>query len=151
MAAALAFLHHLAAFALVSAIAVEFVLLRGELTVGKARAIRLADLVYGASAAAILTAGVLRVLYFEKGTYYYFHSVPFFAKMSLFVVVGLLSVYPTLQFFSWRAALKRGSAPVVAPSRLRALRLLIHLELAALVALIACATLMARGIGYVGA
>ena len=151
MPAILAYLHHLAAFALVSAIVVELVLIRGELTVRTARALRLADLAYGVSALAVLAVGVLRVLYFEKGTYYYFHSVPFFAKMSLFAVVGLLSIYPTLQFFSWRAALKHGSAPVVAPGRLSAIRMFIVLELAGLVALVACATLMARGIGYVGA
>lgn len=151
MPAILAYLHHLAAFALVSAIVVELVLIRGELTLLTARGLRLADLAYGVSALAVLTVGVFRVLYFEKGTYYYFHSVPFFAKMSLFAVVGLLSIYPTLQFFSWRAALKRGSAPAVAPGRLRAIRMFIVLELAGLVALVACATLMARGIGYVGA
>ena len=151
MPAVLAYIHHLAAFALVSAIVVEFVLICGELTLGTARALRLADLAYGLSAAAVLRGGVFRVLYFEKGTYYYFHSVPFFAKMSLFAIVGLLSIYPTIQFLSWRAALKNGSVPVVAPVKLSAIRIFIYLELAGLVALIACATLMARGIGYVGA
>jgi putative membrane protein len=146
-----AFLHHVAAFALVSALAVEFVLLRSELTLANARALRLADLVYGVSAAAVLTAGLVRVLYFEKGSYYYFHSVPFFAKMALFAVVGLLSVYPTVQFLSWRAALKRGSLPALEHGRLRAIRAVIHCELAGLAALVLCAALMARGIGYVGA
>src|SRR5690242_6712358 len=101
MPAILAYLHHLAAFALVSLIVVELVLIRGDLTLQTARALRLADLAYGVSAAAVLTVGVVRVLYFEKGTYYYFHSVPFYAKMSLFAIVGLLSIYPTMQFLSW--------------------------------------------------
>ena len=151
MPAVFAYIHHLAAFALVSAIAIEAVLIREGLTLETARALRLADIVYGLSAAAVLAVGVFRVLYFEKGTYYYFHSVPFFAKISLFAIVGLLSIYPTTQFFSWRGALKQGSAPVVGAARLRAIRTFIYLEIAALVALIACATLMARGIGYVGA
>jgi putative membrane protein len=151
MPALFAFLHHVAAFALVGALAVELVLIRGELTLGNARALRLADLVYGVSAAAVLTAGLLRVCYFEKGAHYYFHSVPFIAKLSLFVLVGLLSIYPTVQFLSWRASVKRGSVPAVEPGRLRALRAVIHCELAALVALVLCAALMARGIGYVGA
>ena len=37
MSTLFAFLHHLAAFTLVSAIAIEFVLLRGELTLWSAR------------------------------------------------------------------------------------------------------------------
>ena len=150
MPAVFAFLHHVAAFGLVSALAVELVLIGGELTLRTARALRLADLVYGVSAAAILTAGLVRVLYFEKGAAYYFHSVPFIAKLSLFAVIGFLSIYPTRQFMSWRASLKQGSVPAVGPARLRTIRTLIHWELAGLVALVLCAVLMARGIGYVG-
>ena len=150
-AATFAFLHHLAAFALVSALAVEFVLIRGELTVKNARTILFADSVFGASAGAILIVGFLRVFYFEKGATYYFHSVPFIAKLSLFAVIGLLSIYPTLQFLSWRASLKQGVVPALEPAKLRAIRTIIHWELAGLVVLVFCAALMARGIGYVGA
>ncbi|HEY7673817.1 MAG TPA: DUF2214 family protein [Burkholderiales bacterium] len=151
MSAVFAFLHHIAAFALVSALAIEFALIRSELTVRNARALRLADLVYGASAAAILTVGLLRVLYFEKGAGYYFHSAPFVAKLLLFASIGLLSIYPTVQFLSWRASLKQGSVPAVEPATIRAIRALIVWEFAGLVALVLCAALTARGIGYVGA
>ena len=109
MAALFAFLHHLAAFALVSAIAVEFVLLKGELNVANARKILRADQIYGAAAGALLVVGLLRVFFFEKGAAYYFHSVPFIAKLSLFAAVGLLSIYPTRKILSWRAALKERS------------------------------------------
>lgn len=54
MPALFAFLHHLAAFALVSALVVEFVLIRGELSLATARRIRLYDAVYGASAGIVL-------------------------------------------------------------------------------------------------
>ena len=151
MPSALAFLHHVAAFALVSALAIEFVLVRGELTLKNARTILIADAVFGVSAVLILIAGLLRVFYFEKGAGYYFHSVPFIAKLSLFAVIGLLSIYPTLQFLSWRASLKRGAVPAVDPAKLRAIRTVIHWELAALVLLVLCAALMAHGIGYFGA
>src|SRR5258706_7748993 len=139
MPAAFAFLHHLAAFALVSALAVEFVLVRGELTVRNARAILIADSVFGASAGAVLIVGLLRVFYFEKGAAYYFHSMPFIAKVSLFVLIGLLSIYPTIQYLSWRAVLKQGAVPVVEPAKWRAIRIIIHWELTGLVILILCA------------
>jgi putative membrane protein len=151
MSAIFAFLHHLAAFALVSALAIEFVLIRGELTVKNARTILFADSVFGASAGAILIVGFLRVFYFEKGAAYYFHSVPFIAKLSLFAIIGLLSIYPTLQFLSWRPSLKQGVVPKLEPAKLRAIRSIIHWELAGLVVLVLCAALMARGIEYVGA
>ena len=59
-----AFLHHLAAFAFVSVVTVEFVLMRHELNARTARAILVADAVGGASAGAVLVIGLLRVFYF---------------------------------------------------------------------------------------
>jgi putative membrane protein len=100
-----AFLHHLAAFALVGAVASEFILIRGELTVTRARQVLAADMVLGVSAGVVLVVGFTRVFRFDKGADYYFHSIPFIGKLSLFVVVALLSIYPTVQFLSWRAVL----------------------------------------------
>jgi putative membrane protein len=150
MAALFAFLHHLAAFALVSAIAVEFALIKGELNVANARKILRADQIYGAAAGALFVIGLLRVFFFEKGAAYYFHSVPFIAKLSLFAAVGLLSIYPTRRILSWRAALKEGRAPSVTKES-RSMRAVIHWELAGVVLILLCAALMARGVGYFGA
>lgn len=147
MAWVFAFLHHAAAFALVAALAVELVLVRGELSIGTARKLQATDMALGISAGILLVVGVLRVVYFEKGAAYYFHSVPFVAKLSLFVVVALLSIYPTIVFLSWSAPLKRGELPAVAPATLRAVRRTIHFELAGVVLILLCAALMARGIG----
>lgn len=61
-----AFLHRIAAFALVAALTLEFVLLRDDLTVESARRIALADLTFGISAGAVFVVGFLRVFYFEK-------------------------------------------------------------------------------------
>src|SRR5262245_42908138 len=150
MPALFAFLHHVAAFALVSAIAVEFVLIRQELTLRNARALLVTDLVAGASAGALLVVGLLRVFFFEKGAAYYFHSVPFLAKLTLFVLVALLSIYPTREFLSWRKDLGAGRAPVLAEGKRRTIRSILHAELAAIVLLVLNAALMARGIGYAG-
>ena len=148
MVAFFAFLHHVAAFALVAALTAEFVLLRGTLTIENARKIVAADLAFGASATVVLIVGLLRVLYFEKGADYYFHSVPFIAKVSIFVVVGLLSIYPTIEFLSWRKALKQNLLPTVAGNKTRTVRAIVHWELVGVVPIILCAALMARGIGH---
>ena len=150
MAWLFAFLHHVAAFTLVAALVVEFVLIRDELTLACARKIRLADMVFGIAAGAVLAVGVLRVLYFEKGPSYYLHSIPFLAKISLFVIVGLLSIYPTVEFAAWGKAVKLGRVPVVAAPKLRTLRSVVHYELVGVVLLLLCAALMAKGVGYRG-
>jgi putative membrane protein len=145
-----AFLHHLAAFTLVAALAIEFVLLRGELTAQRARQVLAADAIFGISAGVILLVGLARVFHLEKGAAYYFHSIPFLAKLSLFAIIGLLSIYPTVQFLKWRTAVRQGQAPVLADDTRRRIRRVIHLELAAVVVLILCAALMAKGVGYFG-
>ena len=145
-----AFLHHLAAFTLVAALAIEFILIRGELNLGTARKLRLVDMVFGISSGIVVAVGLLRVFYFEKGASYYFHSAPFIAKLSLFVIVGLLSIYPSVEFASWGKSLKRGQMPVLTGRKIASIRSIIHWELAAVVVIILCAALMAKGVGYLG-
>lgn len=150
MSALLAFLHHVAAFALASALVVEFMLMRDELNVKNARRLQVADGVYGVAAGVLLAAGFARVIWFEKGAAYYFASVPFIAKLSLFILVGLLSIVPTVEFLSWRRALKRGEVPVLPEAKVRRLRAIIHAELVSVVLILLCAALMAKGVGFLG-
>ena len=70
------------------------------------------------------------------------------AKLSLFLMVGLLSIYPTMEFLSWRASVKLGHAPAVADRKMRGIRSIIHWELVGVVLIILCAALMAKGVGY---
>lgn len=146
-AALLAFMHHALAFVLVAMLTVELVLLKGELTMSTARSLLRMDSVYGISAGLLLVVGFVRVFHTEKGAAYYFVSVPFIAKISLFVVVGLLSIYPTMQFLRWRKSLAAGNVPQLDPASRSKLRMVIHLELTALFVIMLCAALMARGIG----
>ena len=140
-----AFLHHLCAFALVSALAIEFTLIRGELTLASARRLLLTDMVYGIAAGALLVVGLLQVFFFEKGADYYFHSHAFLTKLLLFVVVGLLSIIPTMEFLSWRGAVNAGQVPAIDAKKLRRVTAVIHGELLAIVIILLCAAIMARG------
>jgi putative membrane protein len=140
-----AFLHHLAAFTLVAALAVEFVLIRWELTPITARALLIVDAVLGASAGILLAVGLARVFWFEKGAAYYFSSHAFLIKFSLFVIIAVLSIVPTMEFLSWRKALRQGRMPAVAAAKIKSLRTIIHVELAGVVVILLCAAIMARG------
>jgi putative membrane protein len=150
MNALFAFLHHLAAFVLYATVFMELVLVKGPLTHWSARKILRCDLIYGVAAMVLIVVGILRVVYFEKGAAYYLHSIPFIVKMSSFALVGLLSIYPTMQFMKWRAPLKRGETPVLDPTLQKSIARVIHLELTVLAVVILCAALMAKGIGYFG-
>jgi putative membrane protein len=136
-----AFLHHVCAFTLVSAVAIEFALIRGELTLSSARRLQ----VLGIAAGALLVIGLLRVFFFEKGADYYFHSHAFMTKFSIFIAIGLLSIVPTVEFLSWRTALKTGQVPVVSARKLKLVTAVIHGELFSIVIILLCAAIMARG------
>jgi putative membrane protein len=145
MSTLFAFLHHLCAFALVSAVAVQFTLIRQELTLASAQKLQASDRVLGIAAVALLLIGLLRVFYFEKGPDYYFHSHAFTAKFAVFVAIGLLSIIPTLEFLSWRKVLSTGQVPAINAKKLRLVTAVIHGELLAIVIILLCAAIMARG------
>ena len=147
MAALFAFLHHVSAFTLFAALMVEFILLRGTLTVENGRKILRADTMLGISATVLLVVGLARVFHFEKGAYYYFHTWTFIAKLSLFIIIGLVSIVPTMEFRRWSPALKAGKMPVVDPQKVKSIRSILHYEMAGAVLIMLFAALMAKGIG----
>jgi putative membrane protein len=140
MNAFMAFLHHVAAFTLVAALVVEFVLIRDELNARTVRRLAAADAVLGLSAGVLLVVGLLRVFYFEKGPAFYFSNASFITKLVLFAVVALLSIYPTVKFLRWR---KGAPDPAAVP----AIRRILHLELIGVTFILLAAALMAKGIG----
>jgi putative membrane protein len=146
--AVMAFLHHLAAFTVVAALAVEVALFKPPLSLVQARRLMVTDNIYGAAAGVVLVVGLLRVFYFEKGPAYYWRDLFFIAKFSAFILAALISVYPTLVFLSWAKSLKAGAVPEIAAERTQRVRLCLMLELTAIVVILLCAAMMARGFGY---
>ena len=104
-------------------------------------------MIFGISAGVLLLVGLARVFYFEKGATYYFHTWTFHAKLSLFVIVGLISIIPTMEFLRWRPAVKAGQTPVVSAEKIKSIRSIIHYEMVGVVLIILFAALMAKGIG----
>ncbi len=145
MSTLFAFLHHVSAFTLVSALAIEFALIRQDLTPSSAHWLRVTDRVLGIAAGALFVIGLLRVFFFEKGAAYYFHSHAFLTKFSLFILVGLLSIIPTMEFVSWRGALEAGQVPAMQAKKRKLVTAIIHGELASIVIIVLCAAIMARG------
>jgi putative membrane protein len=147
--AVMAFIHHLAAFTLAGALMAELALFGDDLDLRQARKVQRVDLAYGIAAGVLLVAGLLRVWYFEKGGAYYFHNLFFIAKVSLFLLVALLSIYPTVLFMSWNKQLKTGVSPHLGDAQVRRVRTVIRLELLGVVGILLCAPLMAGGIGMI--
>lgn len=141
-------LHYLSIFVLFALLTCEHILFRADLDHATARRLLRIDLAYGVTASLVLATGLARVVWFGKGADYYLHNWVFHAKVTLFILVGLLSILPTLTFFNWRNDLLAGKAPTITPAQARRTIWVIRLELLLLVCLPFLASLMARGVGY---
>jgi putative membrane protein len=75
---------------------------------------------------------------------------PTLAKIGFFAVAGLLSIYPTVQFLRWRKSLRQQQLPALDTGTRRTIRMILHIELTLLFAMMLCAAMMARGIGFLG-
>ncbi|WP_077035739.1 DUF2214 family protein [Pelomonas sp. KK5] len=145
--ALVAFAHFLAAFGLVGTLVFEWLTFSPAPTLREAKRLATADRWYGISAVVLLVAGFVRAAHFEKGWAYYQHNPFFHAKLGLFVLIGLLSIVPTVRYIKWGAELKAGRAPVVTEAQYRRTRLCLNLQMILLPLLVLCASLMAHGIG----
>lgn len=141
--ALLASVHHLFVFALVAVLFAELVMIGGVADVGRMRQLAKLDSSYGLLSMGVIAAGFLRAIYGAKGWSYYSHNHMFWLKIGLFIIVGLLSIVPTVRLIRWR---KESTLPDV--STLQATRQWILAELTVLALIPIAAILMARGIGY---
>jgi len=145
--ALIAFGHFVAFFALAAALVLELTLITESLSVETAKRIQRADRFVGMAAILVLVFGFLRVIYFEKGSDYYFSNTFFQIKLGLFFVAALISLVPTMQFVRWNHELKQGIAPDMTSASVKRLKRIIHWELVLIGGIMLCASLMAKGFG----
>lgn len=139
------YLHHLALLVMTGALFTEFILLRQADIRPHVPLLSRVDLVYGLAALVLLLAGLVRLFLFGKGMDFYLLTPYFHVKMALFVLVGVLSIMPTLRFVRWRRAAVAGTLAITAHQH-RSTRLLVTAELHLLLLIPLFAVLMARGL-----
>lgn len=137
-------LHFISIFTLFAALAIEHLLFKPVLDATTARKIGAADAVYGISAGLVLLTGIARMIH-EKGLGFYMQHWAFHVLVTLFVLVGLISIYPTLVFLRWRKQTKIGQAPLLDASTAQRVIMIIRLELLLMLIIPLFAALMARG------
>lgn len=145
--AVLAYLHFTAIFALFSFLTAQAVLIRRELDLGTIRILGRVDIWAAGAAFAALATGMLRMGLGAKGADFYLSSWPFYVKIGLFIVVGLMTIKPTLTYIRWRRESEHDPAwkvPAEEQRRIRK-RLMAEVHLAAFIPLFA--VIMARGLG----
>ena len=145
--AILAYLHLLAILTMVVFIASEAALCRVEwLNAAVVERLAKVDRVYGIAALAVIATGVARTWWGMKGTAWYWTNPLLHLKLTLFVIVGLISIFPTMRYLRWRKALRAtGALPAEAEVRKTRKLVMIQAHLIALIPL--AAVFLARGFG----
>jgi putative membrane protein len=110
--------HHIAAFTVLATLAAEWALVRPGLSRRDAIQVRVIDAVYGIAAGTVLVIGLMRVFLGPAHASFYLSNPFFWAKISAFAIIGLLSIAGTTRY-------QRALFPLIP----------------------VCAALMARGIG----
>ena len=141
-----ALVHHLAAFTLFSSLIYQFLTIHPELSEREIKRLRLVDIIYGCSVVVILVVGFQRLM-IEKGAAYYMKNGAFHGKFTAFVIVALASIYPTIKIYQWSRSLKQGEKPEIDAGVIKKIKMCLRIEKFALLVIIVCAVLMAKGIG----
>lgn len=142
-----AYLHFLGIMILMATLLAEHVILQPNMTRLHLQRLAITDLIYGIAAVIVLLTGILRFAHFGKGMPFYLGNPLFYIKVGAFLLVGLISIYPTMQFLSWRKMLQQDALPEVDAQRVTRLRYLVRIELGLLLVIPLLAALLARGIG----
>jgi putative membrane protein len=140
------YIHFISIFAVVSSLVSEHLLLKKELTRAELTRIARIDAVYGLAALTLLAAGL--TLWFGgvgKPAVFYSKNWIFHTKITCFLIVALLSIYPTVFFLRNRKG--NPAESVVVPN---SVFWFLRLELTLLFIIPLLAGLMARGVGYFG-
>jgi putative membrane protein len=142
----LRYVHFISIFTIVATLAGEYLLVKKTMTRAELDRLSRIDALYGIAALVLLGAGLTLWLgSYGKPAIVYSKNWIFHLKLGLFVVIGLLSVYPTVFFLRHR---KGDPAEwVTLPA---AIFWMLRLEIGLLVVIPMLAGLMSRGIGYFG-
>jgi putative membrane protein len=124
--------------------------LREPVTDSSLRRALSADALWGIAALLWVITGLWRLFGgFEKGTEYYFTNLFFHAKMSLFLAIVLLEIWPATTLTKWRFARRRGAAAetIVNVPVAKRIATISHVQSLLVLLMIFAAAAMARGFG----
>ena len=139
----LRYIHFISIFTIVGVLVSEHMLLKKQMSRSEIARLAKIDAIYGLAALTLLIVGLTLWLgSFGKPAIYYTRNWVFHIKLTLFLTIGLLSIYPTVFFIKQRKG--KQDEIVNIPARVF---LLLRLELLLLLIIPLLAGLMSKGIG----
>lgn len=139
----LRYLHFIAIFTMIGTLSAELVLLKKRMTGSELGRLAMIDGLYGFAAILLVGAGLTLWLgSYGKPADFYTNNPVFIAKLTIVILVGILSAYPTVFFIQKR---KVKDAQIEVPALVI---WIVRAELILLAVVPMLAGLMAKGVGY---
>ena len=138
----LRYLHFISLFGVIACLIAQYFLFQKEMERAQIKKVAKIDGLYGLLALTVVAAGLTLWFGVGKPAEFYTKNPVFHVKIGLYIVVGLLSLYPTR--FLWKHRKVKDEQLVKVPVRIKQV---IALELAILFLIPLLAALMAQGVG----
>ena len=135
------YLHFVGIFSIASALFAEHILVKKEMSGPEIKKLAKIDLFYGIAAIVVLIVGLILWFWVGKPAVVYTKNFLFHIKLTLFLILGILSVYPSIFFIKNR---KKKDTRIIVP---KSVLLLIRIELFILFLIPLLAVLMSKGYG----
>lgn len=135
--------HFLFIITMSAALVGEALLIKPEMDRTALKRLAKLDAVYGLSALLLVAAGLVLWFAVGKPAEFYTKNPVFHVKLSLAVILGLVSIYPTVFYIKN----SRGPATEQLVALPNSIRFAVYIQLAILIIIPLLATLMAKGIG----
>lgn len=143
----LTILHHILVFTLVGALAAEIAAVRPNMNAEQISHLGILDTALGIVAGLIVVIGFGRVFYGAKGPDYFLSNWVFWAKITCFILVGIISIAPTIRIIGWRRRVRSDPGFRAPPAEAEAVRRFMLIEAALIPLILIFAAMMVRGYG----
>ncbi len=128
------------------ALAMQWALLAPSRTAIPLATLGRTDAWYGSLAGLLLLIGTARVVWSPKGADFFLENPFFWAKIGVFLAVGAISAFPTINYLRWRQQSRHDASFQPAGPDIAKVRSAIRLQALGWVALPILAAAMARGL-----
>ena len=139
------YLHFIGIIMVAGMLCTQRIIIKPRMSGISLRTIARVDAMYGLGSVLFVGAGLCLWLWVGKPAEYYTYNWIFILKLSLAVILGILSLWPTRFFWKFRKSSDSNEYDVPG-----FVLIIINIELILLAIIPLCAVLMARGYGYEG-
>jgi putative membrane protein len=141
------YLHFIGIMAMMGSLITEHVILKPDMNKNTLKSLGTVDLIYVMSAAVVLVTGLLRWFVVGKGAEFYTKNPIFHTKITLFFVIVILSIFPTIKFIKWSRQARKGEMPDISGRQVKKQLMFIRIQLLLLALIPLLAVLVSRGSG----